>query len=210
MMLKSPKDLHDRVLRRLFKREFGGALVTEGFISVLSETLDQYFATTARSDNIMPFLRNMNSPKIFLIDEFMSIRTLDLKSLKQLGTIIYVSQDIASERYGFGDSIIARRLMYKLEREILQIADLVIACSERDRLRYVEMGAKSVIFYPNIYPIKEFEMGVKDKNPSISIVLRNRWGTKSAISFNAIFKALSKLDNKNQGLRNWHGTATSS
>ncbi len=152
MMLKSPKDLHDRVLRRLFKRELGDALVTEGFISVLSETLDQYFASTARSDNIMPFLRNMNSPKIFLIDEFMSIRTLDLKLLKQIGTIIYVSQDIASEHYGFGDNFIARRLMYKLEREILQIADLVIACSERDRLRYVEMGAKERHFLSKYLP----------------------------------------------------------
>jgi hypothetical protein len=196
MMLKSPKDLHVRILRRLLKRQVGDALVAEGFISVLSETLDQYFATTARSDNVIPFLRNLNSPKIFLIDEFMSIRTLDLKLLKQLGAVIYVSQDVASERYGFGDNVIARRLMYKLEREILQRADLVIACSERDQLRYIEMGTKKVIFYPNIYPIMEFETGIKDKNPSISIVLRNCWGTKSAINFNAIFKALSKLDKR--------------
>ena len=196
MMLKSPKDLHDRILRRILKMERSGILVTEGFISVLSETLDQYFATTARSDNIIPFLRNMNSPKIFLIDEFMSIRTLNLKMLKQLGAVIYVSQDVACERYGFGENIVASRLMFKLEREILQRADLVIACSERDQLRYIEMGTKNVIFYPNIYPIMYFETGLKDKNPSISIVLRNLWGTKSAINFNAIFKALSKLDKK--------------
>jgi len=196
MMLKSPKDLHDRILRRLLKRELRGILVTEGFISVLSETLAQYFDTTARSDYIIPFLRNMNSPRIFLIDEFMSIRTLDLKLLKQLGAVIYVSQDVASERYGFEDNIVARRLMYKLEREILQRADLIIACSERDQLKYIEMGAKNVIFYPNIYPIMEFETGIKDTNPSISVVLRNLWGTKSALNFNAVFKALSKIDKK--------------
>jgi len=196
MGLKSPKDLHDRILRRLLNREVGGTLVTEGFVSVLSETLDQYFVATTRSDNILLFLRNMSSPKIFLIDEFISIRTLDLKLLKQLGAVIYVSQDVASERYGFGNNIVASRLMYKLEREILQIADLVIACSERDQLRYIELGAKNVIFYPNIYPIMEFENGMKDKKPSISIVLRNLWGTKSAINLNAVFKALSKLDKK--------------
>jgi hypothetical protein len=196
IMLKSPKDLHDRILRRLHKINLENTLDTKGFISMLSEILDQYFATAARSDNILPFLRNMDSTKIFLIDEFMSIRTLDLKLLKQLGAVIYVSQDVVSERYNFGDSIIASNLMYKLEREILQSADLIIACSGRDQLRYIEMGAKKVIFYPNIYPIMEFETGVKDKIPSISIVLRNCWGTESVISFNAIFKALSKINKK--------------
>ena len=196
MMLKSPKDLHDRILRRLLKMEPEGTLVTKGFTSIISETLNQFFATTARSDNVLPFLRNMNSSKIFIIDEFMSIKTLDLKLLKQLGPIIYVSQDVVNERYGFGDSIVARRLMYKLEREILQRADLVIACSGRDQLRYIEIGAKRVIFYPNIYPIMEFGSGVKDKNPSISIVLRDCWGPESVISFNAIFKALSKLNKR--------------
>ena len=196
IMLKSPKDLHDRILKRLCKINQKNSFITKGFISVLSEILDQYFATTARSNDIIPFLKDMNSSKIFLIDEFMSIRTLDLKLLKQLGTVIYVSQDVVSERYDFGDNIVARKLMYTFEREILQSADLVIACSGRDQLRYIEMGAKNVIFYPNIYPIKEFEMGIKDKNPSISVVLRNCWGTESVKSFNAIFTALSKINKR--------------
>ena len=196
LMLKSPKDLHDRILRRILKIDRADSFVTNGFISVLSDILDQYFATTARSHYIMPFLRDMSSSKIFLIDEFMSIRTLDLKLLKQLGAVIYVSQDVVSERYNFGDSLVARKLMYKLEREILQRADLIIACSGRDQLKYIEMGAKNVIFYPNIYTIMKFETGVKDKNPSISIVLRNCWGTESVVSFNAIFKALSKINKR--------------
>lgn len=163
--------------------ERSGILVTEGFISVLSETLDQYFATTARSDNIIPFLRNMNSPKIFLIDEFMSIRTLNLKMLKQLGAVIYVSQDVACERYGFGENIVASRLMFKLEREILQRADLVIACSERDQLRYIEMGTKNVIFYPNIYPIMYFETGPQRQKPKYKYSLAKPLGNKKCHKF---------------------------
>jgi hypothetical protein len=196
MILKSPKDLHDGISRRLFKRKIGYTLGSEGFISVLSKTFSQYFAATTRSDKIMAFLRNKSSPKIFLIDEFMSIKTLDLKFLKQMGRVIYVSQDVASENYDFGNNLISRRLMSKLEHKILRIADLTIACSKRDQLRYGEMGAKNVIFYPNIYPIKDFEPCDKDKNLSISIVFRNRWGPKSAIGFNEIFKAFSKLDKR--------------
>lgn len=195
-MLRSPKDLHEEISRRLFKKEIEYTLGSDGFVSVLSKTLSQYFAATARSDNITAFLRNEKSPKIFLIDEFMSIETLNLKLLKQMGIVIYVSQDVASENYDFGSNLISRRLMYKLEQKILQIADLIIACSERDRLRYLEMGAKKVIFYPNVYPILEFEPCVKDKNPSVVIVFRNRWGIKGAINFDAIFKALSKLDKR--------------
>jgi hypothetical protein len=193
MMLKSPKDLHDGILRRLFKRKLEYTLVNEGFISVLSKTLNQYFAVKARTNKIISFLTNINSPKIFLVDEFISIKTLNLKLLKRIGVVIYVSQDVASENFEFGDNFIARRLMYKLEREIIQIADLVVACSERDQLKYFEMGAKSVIFYPNIYPIEEFEPSVRDKNPSISIVFQSRWGPKNAKYFNSIFNALSKL-----------------
>lgn len=196
MMLKSPKDLHDGILRRLFKRKLEYAFISESFIFGLSKTLYEYFATTSRSDRIMPYLRNMNSPKIFLVDEFISIKTLNLKLLRQMGLVIYVSQDVASEHFDFEDNFIARRLMYKLECRVLKVADLVIACSERDRLRYVEMGAKNAIFYPNIYPITEFQPSLKDKNPSISIVFRNQWGTKNAVHFNTIFKSLSKLDKK--------------
>lgn len=191
MMLRSPRDLHDGMLRRLFNRRRPHVLINEGFLSILSQVLYYYFATSARTDGLIRFLRRLKSPKIFLIDEFWSINTVNLKKLKNLGSIIYVSQDVAYNRYGFRDNLITKELMYKLERGAIALADVVIACSERDRLKYIEMGAKKAVFYPNIYPLKEFEPGVKDQSPSISIVSRGHWGSKADRSLEEIFKALS-------------------
>ena len=195
MMLKSPKDLRDGILRRLFHRRKTHVLVVDGSsLSVLSQAL-YYFASSARTDRIMRFLRKSNSP-IFLIDEFSSLRLVNLKMLRRLGPIIYVSQDLAYNRFGFGDNYIAKKLMYKLERDAIALADLVIACSERDRLKYVEMGSRNAVFYPNIYPITEFEPCDKDQAPSISIVLPKHWGSRAYRSLEEIFKALSCVNRK--------------
>jgi len=171
-------------------------LINEGFLSVLSKALYQYFARSARTDGLIRFLRKLNSPKIFLIDEFWSINSVNLKELKDLGLIIYVSQDVARNRFGFGENFIAKKLMYKFERDAIALADVVIACSEMDRLKYVEMGARKAIFYPNIYPITEFEPCDKDQTPSISIVLPKHWGSRADKSLEEIFKALSCVDRK--------------
>jgi hypothetical protein len=196
MMLKSPKDLHDGILRRLFHRRRENVLINKGFLSVLSQALYQYFARSARTDGLIRFLRKLNSPKIFLVDEFLSLNSVNLKMLKCLGPIIYVSQDLAYNRFGFGDNFIAKKLMYKLERDAIALADLVIACSEMERLKYVEMGAGKVISYPNIYPITEFEPCDKDPAPSISIVLPKHWGSRADRSLEEILKALSCVDRK--------------
>jgi hypothetical protein len=191
MPLKSPRNFRDGMIRRLSIRQRPYVLVTEGFLSVLSQVLHYYFATSSRTDGLIRFLRKMKSPKIFLIDEYLSINTVNLKDLKKLGCIIYVSQDVAYNRYGFRDNLITRQLMNKLERAAIAQVDLVIACSERDRLKYIEMGAKKAVYYPNIYPIKEFESSVKDQLPSISIVSRGHWDLKAERSLEEIFKALS-------------------
>ena len=196
MMLQSPKDLRDGLLIRLFHRRREHVLINEGFLSVLSQALYQYFARSARTDGLIRFLRKLNSPKIFLIDEFWSLNSVNLKELKDLGLIIYVSQDLAHNRFGFGDNFIAKKLMYKLERNAIALADVVIACSEMDRLKYVEMGARKAFFYPNIYPITEFEPCDKDQTPSISIVLPEHWGSRADRSLEEIFKALSRVDRK--------------
>lgn len=196
MMLKSPKDLQYGILRRLFHRRRENVIIKEGFLSVLSEVLYQYFARSARTGGLIRFLRKLNSPKIFLVDEFLSLKSVNLKMLKDLGPIIYVSQDLAYNRFGFEDNFIAKKLMYKLERDAIALADVVIACSERERLKYVEMGARKVIFYPNIYPTTEFEPGDKDQAPSISIVLPKHWGSRADRSLEEIFKALSCVERK--------------
>jgi hypothetical protein len=191
MPLKSPRNLRDGMIRRLSIKQRPYVLVTNGFLSVLSQVLHYYFATSSHTDGLIHFLRRMKSPKIFLIDEFLSINTINLNELKKLGSIIYVSQDVAYNRYGFRDNLITRQLMYKLERAAIAQMDVVIACSERDRLKYIEMGAKKAVYYPNIYPIKEFEPSVKDQLPSISIVSRGHWDLKAERSLEEIFKALS-------------------
>lgn len=196
MILKSPNDIRDGMLRRLFHRKGDFVLFKGGFLSVLSEVLNQYFGMSARTEGVIHFLRKENSPKTFLVDEFSSLNMVKLKLLKSLGPIIYVSQDVAYDRYNFGNNIITKTLLYKLERDAVTLSDIVIACSERDRLKYVEMGAKKVISYPNIYPIAEFEPYEKDHDPSISIVLKGHWGARAERSLAEIFKALSFIDRK--------------
>ena len=193
-ILKNPRDLRDGMLRRLFGRRTATVLSEEDFLSVISQVLYYYFASSARTNAIIRFLKRLDSPKVFLIDEFWSINTIDLKKLKHLGRIIYLSQDVACNRYGFRENLIAKELMYKLERDAIVMADLVIACSERDKLKYIEMGAKDAVFYPNIYPLNDFIPIAKDKSPSICIVSRGHWGSKADRSLEEIFKALSYVE----------------
>jgi hypothetical protein len=196
MILKSPKDLRDGALRRLFHRKIRHVLINEGFLSTLSETLNQYFAKSSRTGRLIPLLRKLNSREIFLISDFVSLNFVNLKMLKKLGPIIYVSQDVAYNHFSFAHNFFAKRLMYKLERDAVGLADVVIACSEMERLKYVEMGARKAIFYPNIYPITEFEPFDKDQSPSISIVLPEHWGLRAERSLNEIFEALSCINMK--------------
>ena len=194
MLVKSPKNMRDGLLKRLLRTKSSNVLLVEGFLSGLSQALGEYFDKPARTNVLINFLRKLNSPKIFLIDEYVSIRIVNLKILRLLGSIVYVSQDVAYDHFNFGNNIITKTLMYKLERDAVALSDLVVACSERDRLKYLEMGARKVLFYPNIYPIAEFEPGNKDQTPSISIVLRGHWGSRAERSLDKIFKALSRVD----------------
>jgi hypothetical protein len=196
MILKSPRGLHDGIIRRLFHRGKTETLVNEGFFSIISDVLYHYFANSSRSSRILSALKEDNLQKIFLVDEFLSINTVKLKKIRQLGPIIYLSQDLAHQRYGYYDNLIAKNLMYRFEKDAIAITDLVIACSERDRIKYIEMGAREAVFYPNIYPIAEFEPGDKDMTPSISIVLREHWGMTASRALEEIFDALSQIQMK--------------
>ena len=194
MLVKDPRNIHDGLMKRLLRRKSIRVLCVEGFFSILSETIGEYFDKSARTSELLNFLRKLASPKIFFIDESVSIRIINLKVLKLLGTVAYVSQDVAYDRYNFGNNVITKTLMYKLESDAVAISDLVVACSERDRVKYLEMGARKVIFYPNIYPISEFEPASKDPDPCISIVLKGCWGSKVNKSLEEVFKALSRIN----------------
>ena len=196
MIFRSPQDIHDALLEQVFKRKRKHVLNGAGYLSVLSQALYYYFATRTRTRRIIPLLRGLKSRPVFLIDEFWSINTVNQETLKRLGKIIYVSQDVAYNRYGFGDHLVTKKLMYTLERKAITIADLVIACSERDRLKYIEMGAQKAIFYPNIYPLENFEPLFKNESPTISIISREHWGSKVERSLEEIFNALSLVGKK--------------
>ena len=193
MMLKSPKERRNGLMVRLSLMKYKRVLTGEGFLSTLSRVLYLRFATSARASKLMNLLKKLDSPKVFLIDEFMSLNCLDLKKLRLLGPIIYVSQDIAYNKYGFGDNFITRKLMFRLEQDAVVSIDLVVACSERERLKYLEMGARRAIFYPNMYPTKDFEPCEKDEIPSISIVLRSHWGSSAKQSLDIILEGLTCL-----------------
>jgi hypothetical protein len=196
MMIKSPLDLRNGLIRRFFNRRKEQSFVDKGFLSVLSDAIVAYFASSGRTDRLLGVLGSLPSPRVFLVDEFLSINTVKLKTIAQFGPIVYVSQDVACQRYGYGGNFVTRSLMYKLERDATVLSDLVVASSERDRLKYIEMGAEKAVFYPNIYPVNEFEPGNKDQVPSVSIVLRGHWGKKADKSLEEIFGALSLLHRK--------------
>ncbi len=196
MFVNNPKNIHDGLMKRLLRTKSKRVLRVEGFVSVLSEAIGEYFDKPARTNELLNFLRKLASPKIFFIDESVSIRIINLKALKLLGTVVYVSQDVAYDRYNFRNNVITKTLMYKLESGAVALSDLVVACSERDRVKYLEMGAKEVIFYPNIYPISEFKPASKDPDPCISIVLKGYWGSKVNKSLEEILKALSRINKR--------------
>lgn len=185
-LIKSPKDFHDELINRFTgKKNSAGS---RAFLTRLSEALYQYLGRSGQTENLFRSLTKTDLPTIFLIDEFFSLNSVSIKKLKNLGRVIYISSDLASDFYG--DNYIASRLMYKLEKHAIGLPDLVVACSERDRLKYVQMGAKKALFYPNIYPI-EFEFGDKDECLSVAIVLRGHWGQKSWRSLEKVLSALA-------------------
>jgi len=177
--LRSPEEFRKGVVRRLSITKPKYILAGSGFLTMLRHTLHLYFCTSAQASRLLRVLNKLNSPKIFLVDEFISLNLLDLKKLRTLGSIIYVSQDIAHNHFDFVDNLITKKLMLRLERDAIDYMDLVVACSDMERLKYLEMGARNAIFYPNIYPTNEFEPCEKDEMPSISIVLRGHWGFKA-------------------------------
>jgi hypothetical protein len=194
VMLKSPREFRNAFTKRYLHTKPKRVLAGQGFLSALRYTLYLHFGTSARADRLMYFLHKIDKSKIFLIDEFVSLNCLDLRKLKALGPIIYVSQDIAYNQYDLGDNLITRQLMFRLEHDVIDDIDLIVACSETERLKYLEMGAKNVIFYPNIYPTKEFEPCDKDATPSICIVLRDHWGFRASQSLRKILDGLGYLD----------------
>ena len=196
MILKSPKDLRTGLLVRLSLMKRKHMLTDQGFLSLLSRSLYLRYGTSARAGRLMRLLNKLTSPKVFLVDEFLSLSCLNLKKLRLLGPIIYVSQDISYNRFGFGDNIITRNMMLKLERDAIAYVDLVVACSEMERLKYLQMGARNAIFYPNFYPTKEFKPNKKDEMPSISIVLRGHWGSIAEKSLEEIFEAFKYVNRK--------------
>jgi hypothetical protein len=191
MMLKNPRDFRNGILVRLSRINRKHVFTEKGFLSILSSALYLRYGTSAQDSELMQFLNKLASPRLFLVDEFISLGCLNLKKIKLLGPIIYVSQDISYNRFGFGDNSITRKLLLNLERDAIADVDLVVACSEMERLKYLQIGAKNTTFYPNIYPTKEFRPDNKDQMPSISIVVRGHWGLRAEKSLEEIFDAFA-------------------
>ncbi len=187
--LKSPKDLHDGFVRRLTNGKLEGRIRAGGFVTTLFNVLYQYFGRSSKSDGLKELLERSSSKKIFLVDEFFSLKTVDLRLLQKFGSVIYVTSDVARDFYGC--SLATSKIMAKFEQKTIDIPDLIVACSERDRLKYLEMGANEAIFYPNIYPMSEISLLTKDEEPSISIVMRAHWGSLAVETLEEVLKALA-------------------
>jgi hypothetical protein len=195
LTILNPKDIRDAIIRR-FHRTKTHILLQEGSFSQLTHALYQYFGKSARTDRLMVYLEKQNLPKIFLVDEFLSLNSASLKMIKHFGPVVYISQDLAYNHFSFSGNYVAKRLVYKLERDAVTSADLVIACSETERLKYIEMGAAKAVFYPNIYSIPEFDPCEKEPEPSIVIALPKYWGPRAEKSLKEIFNALSHVNKR--------------
>lgn len=190
-VLNTPKELRNSAIRRICGTERVTRIRQVGFLTLLSEVLYQYFGRSARANRLIRFLIETGSKKVFLIDGFFALNTISLKKLKELGSIIYVSSDLAYDFYG--DSPLTSKLMLKFEQAAITLPDMVIACSERDRLKYMHIGAKKVIFYPNIYPITGFKPSCKDSTPCVCIVLKEHWGSKAEKSLKEVLEAIASI-----------------
>lgn len=195
MLLKSPRDFRDGLMFRLFAKKRENMLTGHGLFSTISNILHLCFGSSAQNKNFMSYLsRQGHLAKIFLIDEFVSINCLNIMKLHRLGPIIYVSQDVAHNRFGFGNNSITKQLTFRLERDAVANFDLVVACSQMECLKYLDMGARKAAFYPNIYPTDNFKVTDKDQIPSISIVLRGHWGSVAERSLESVFNALGHIN----------------
>ena len=67
---------------------------------------------TCSNKSLDGFLEKNKLSKNLLIDEFVSIKHCDLKSLKLFGSIVYVSQDVAYDHFNFGNNVVTKTLMY--------------------------------------------------------------------------------------------------
>lgn len=191
-VIKNPIDIRNGLIRRFAKQKKLQS-THKGSLNIFSQVLYQYFGRKARTSNLMRFLTKINEPLVFIIDEFFSLTCVDINALKALGCVIYVSSDTASDFYGTHS--LASKLMYNFEKAKIALPDVVVACSRRDRLKYLEMGVKNVWYYPNIYPT-EFELNEKNQTPSIAIIMRGHWGTRGELSLEEVFESLSHVNRK--------------
>ncbi len=195
MLLKSPLDFRDGLMFRFFAKKRENTLTGHGLFSTISNILYLLLGSSAQNNNFMSYLsRQGHLCKVFLIDEFVSIKCLNIINLHRLGPIIYVSQDVAHNRFGFGNNSITKQLTFRLERDAVANFDLVVACSQMECLKYLDMGARKASFYPNIYPTDDFKAIDKDQIPSICIVLRGHWGSVAEKSLESVFSALGHIN----------------
>ena len=78
MMLKSPKDLHDGIIRRVLRRKAPYLIRTGGFLSVLSQAIYQYFGRSARAGVFISLLKKLSSPKLILISRAINYHSIHI------------------------------------------------------------------------------------------------------------------------------------
>jgi hypothetical protein len=191
MLIKSPKDLVYGLIRRIRKLKQVSQIRAGGFLSIVSQSLYQYWVRQSQEKTLLNFLNKNNVPTIFIIDEFFSLKTINLEHIINFGKTIYISSDFAQDFYS--DNIVASKMIYNLEKSIVPKTNLVIACSERDKLKYKKMGIENVIYYPNLYLELNFSLCEKEEKPSICLVLKEHWGSRSKESLNKVMGSLASL-----------------
>ena len=108
---------------------------------------------------------------------YLSIRHIFDKLVKHSMAILYLSHNFEPE---FTSLKIFRERIKKIEKEIMNKADVIFAASMRDSRIFEHkygISCRKIVVFPNIFPLEGLKLS-KEKMRSVSLVVSGKWNRK--------------------------------
>jgi len=108
---------------------------------------------------------------------YLSIRHIFDKLVKHSMAILYLSHNFEPE---FTSLRIFRGRIEKIEKEIMNKADVIFATSMRDSRIFEDkygISCRKIVVFPNIFPLEGLKLS-KEKMRSVSLVVSGKWDRK--------------------------------
>lgn len=124
---------------------------------------------------INPLLNIINEGDIIIFDGLKSYATVKnyinyLKFIKK-NRVIYLSHNFEPDFFG------KKNIIFKLEKHLTNISDIILTSSYRDFLSYIKyykIDKEKLTILPNIFPT-DFKLAKKSE-PKIAVILGDHWG----------------------------------